>query len=42
MLEQVQIGIAQAEIRAEAAVGREFLAEARTHLLSYIKGDQAP
>ena len=35
MLAQVQIGIAQAEGRAEAAVGREFLAEARTRLLSY-------
>ena len=38
MLEQVRIGIAQAEVRAEAAMGREFLAEARTRLLSYTTG----
>ena len=42
MLEQVQIGIAQAEIRAEAAVGREFLGEARTHLSAYTVGERAP
>ena len=42
MLEQVRIGIAQAEVRAEAAAGSEFLAEARTHLLAYTVGERAP
>ena len=42
MLEQVRIGIAQAEVRAEAAVGREFLAKSRTHLLAYTAGERAP
>ena len=41
MLEQVRIGIAQAEVRAEAAIGREFLVKARTHLLAYTMGERA-